>query len=74
MDPSDPAPTRGRLSWVQQNYFKDESLARANARPVDAQGEVPIVSAWGTGEVAPVDGLRFVVQMRTVNAGPGSRR
>ncbi len=44
-----------------------------NARLVDAQGEIPIVSAWGSGEVASVDGLRFVVPVRTVNAGPNPK-
>jgi TnpA family transposase len=73
VDPSDPALTRGRLSWVQQNYVRDETLARANARLVDAQAEIPLVSAWGGGEVASVDGLRFVVPVRTVNAGPNPR-
>ena len=46
-DASDPALTRSRLSWVQQNYVRDETLARANARLVDTQAEVPLVSAWG---------------------------
>ena len=73
VDPSDPALTRSRLSWVQQNYLRDETLARANARLVNAQGQIPIVSAWGAGEVASVDGLRFVVPVRTVNAGPNPR-
>ena len=72
-DPSDPALTRSRLSWVQQNYVREETLAGANARLVDAQGAIPIVSAWGAGEVASVDGLRFVVPVRTVNAGPNPR-
>ncbi len=73
VDPSDPALTRSRLSWVQQNYVRDETLTRANARLVDAQAEIPIVCAWGAGEVASVDGLRFVVPVRTVNAGPNPR-
>ena len=73
VDPSDPALTRSRLSWVQQNYVRDETLARATARLVEAQGELPIVSAWGAGEVASVDGLRFVVPVRTVNAGPNPK-
>ncbi len=73
VDPSDPALTRSRLSWVQQNYVRDETLARANARLVDAQGDIPIVSAWEGGELASVDGLRFVVPVRTVNAGPNPR-
>lgn len=73
VDPDDPALTRSRLSWVQQNYLRDETLARANARLVDAQGQIPLVSAWGAGEVASVDGLRFVVPVRTVNAGPNPK-
>jgi TnpA family transposase len=73
VDPSDPALTRSRLSWVQQNYVRDDTLARANARLVDAQEEIHLVSAWGAGEVASVDGLRFVVPVRTVNAGPNPR-
>jgi TnpA family transposase len=73
VDPSDPTLTRSRLSWVRQNYLRDETLARANARLVDAQEEIPLVSAWGAGEVASVDGLRFVVPVRTVNAGPNPR-
>ncbi|MDP9476869.1 MAG: Tn3 family transposase [Actinomycetota bacterium] len=73
VDTSDPALTRSRLSWVQQNYVRDETLARANARLVDAQGEIPVVFSWGAGEVASVDGLRFVVPVRTVNAGPNPR-
>jgi TnpA family transposase len=73
VDAGDPALTRSRLSWVQQNYVRDETLARANARLVDAQAEVSVVSAWGAGEVASVDGLRFVVPVRTVNAGPNPR-
>ncbi len=73
VDPDDPALTRDRLSWVKQNYLRDETLARANARLVEAQEGISLVSAWGTGEVASVDGLRFVVPVRTVNAGPNPR-
>ncbi|WP_047866607.1 Tn3 family transposase [Rubrobacter aplysinae] len=73
VDSGDIALTRGRLSWIKQNYLRNETLARANARLVDAQKKIPLVSAWGAGEVASVDGLRFVVPIRTVNAGPNPR-
>lgn len=73
VDPGDPALTRDRLSWVQQNYLRDKTLINANARLVDAQEQIPLVAAWGAGEVASVDGLRFVVPVRTVNAGPNPR-
>ena len=71
--PDVPALTRGRLAWVQQNYIRAETLIRANALLVDAQTGVPLAGAWGGGEVASADGLRFVVPVRTVNAGPNSK-
>ena len=68
-----PALTRSRLGWVQQNYVRAETLTRANARLVDTQAKIPLAQAWGGGEVASADGLRFVVPVRTVNAGPNSK-
>ena len=68
-----PALTRGRLSWVEQNYFRPETIIKANARLVDAQREIPIVKSWGGGEVASADGMRFVVPVQTLNAGANSK-
>jgi hypothetical protein len=68
-----PALTRGRLSWVQQNYIRAETLTRANACLVDTQSTVALAQAWGGGEVASADGLRFVVPVRTLNAGPNRK-
>lgn len=68
-----PALTRNRLAWVQQNYLRSETLVRANTRLVDAQMNIPLAQAWGGGEVASADGLRFVVPVQTVNAGPNSK-
>jgi TnpA family transposase len=65
--------TRGRLSWVQQNYLRAETLTRANACLVDTQTTIPLAQAWGGGEVASADGLRFVVPVRTINAGPNRK-
>ena len=69
----DPALARGRLLWVQQNYLRADTLTEANARLVDAQAAIPLTEAWGGGELASVDGLRFVVPVRTINAGPNPR-
>ena len=44
--PHVPAWTRGRLSWVQQNYIRAETLTKANARLVDYQAELPLVEVW----------------------------
>ena len=68
-----PALSRDRLSWIQQNYFRAETLTRANARLVEAQTHIPLAQAWGGGEVASADGLRFVVPVRTVSAGPNPK-
>jgi hypothetical protein len=60
-----PALTRNRLSWVQQNYIRAETLTRANACLVDTQAIIPLAQAWGGGEVASADGLRLI----QVNSG-----
>jgi TnpA family transposase len=73
VDPTNPALSLGRLQWVQQNYIRAETLIRANARLVDAQARIPLARAFGGGEVASADGLRFVVPVRTLNAGPNSK-
>lgn len=66
---SEPALTKARLDWVQQNYIRAETIAAANARLVEAQSNIPLVSLWGGGEVASADGIRFRVPMNTVTAG-----
>jgi TnpA family transposase len=65
--------TRGRLTWVQQNYIRADTLTQANATLVDTQSTIALAQAWGGGEVASADGLRFVVPIRTINAGPNRK-
>ena len=71
--PDVPALTLPRLSWVQQNYVRVETLTAANARLVDGQAQLPLAQAWGGGEVASADGMRFVVPVRTIYAGWNSK-
>ena len=71
--PEVPALTLPRLSWVQQNYLRVETLTAANARLVDGQAGLPLAQAWGGGEVASADGMRFVVPVRTIYAGWNSK-
>ena len=68
-----PALRRSRLSWVRQNYVRSETLTRANAALVAAQNRIPLAHAWGRGDVASADGLRFVVPVRTIHSGPNPR-
>lgn len=71
--PDAPALRHERLSWVRQHYIRADTIARANARLVQAQASIPLARAWGGGEVASADGLRFVVPVRTINAGPNPK-
>ena len=64
---------RDRLSWVDQNYIRDDTLTAANAMLVAAQSRLELAKAWGGGEVASADGIRFVVPVRTVHAGPNPK-
>ncbi len=68
-----PALRRSRLSWVKQNFLRTETLTAANAALVAAQNKVALAREWGGGEVASADGLRFVVPIRTIHAGPNPR-
>jgi len=73
VQPGIPALSRSRLSWVDQNYLREATITAAAARMVDAQSGIPLAQAWGGGDVASADGLRFVVPVRTLNAGPNPR-
>src|SRR6266566_1816867 len=68
-----PALERDRLLYVQQSYIRPDTLSRANACLVDYQSQIPLAQAWGGGEVASADGLRFVVPLKTLNAGPNPK-
>ena len=48
-------------------------MTAANANLVSAQNQIPLAHAWGGGEVASADGMRFVVPIRTVHAGPNPK-
>ncbi len=37
------------------------------------QNRIPLARAWGGGNVASADGLRFVVPVRTIHSGPNPR-
>jgi hypothetical protein len=62
--------TRARLSHVDQNYLRVDTIAAANALLIEAQSRVELAQLWGGGLLASVDGLRFVVPSRTINAAP----
>jgi hypothetical protein len=61
------------MSWVRQNYFRAETLTQANAQFAAAQNGIDLARRWGGGDVASADGLRFVVPVRTIHAGPNPK-
>ncbi|MBD3003940.1 Tn3 family transposase [Streptomyces sp. 5-10] len=70
VNPGYEALTRARLVHVDQYYLRADTIAAANAALIEARAAVPIVKFWGEGLLASVDGLRFVVPVRTVSAAP----
>ena len=72
-NPDIEALTRSRLSHVDQNYLRGDTIAAANALLIEAQGRVPIATEWGGGMLASVDGLRFIVPSRSINTGPSPK-
>jgi len=68
-----PALTRNRLGWVQQNYVRTETLIEANACLVACQTNNALAQQWGGGEVASADGMRFVVPVDSIHAGPNRK-
>ena len=68
-----PALKRDRLLWVDQNYVRDETLIACNAVLVAAQNRIALARAWGGGDVASADGMRFVVPVRSIHAAPNPK-
>lgn len=71
--PEIPALKRDRLSWAAQNYLRNNTIADANAILVKSHTQIPLASHWGEGEIAAADGMRFVVPVNTVHAGPNPK-
>lgn len=73
ISPGVEALTRDRLHHVEASYIRFDTLAAANVALVQAQARIPLAQAWGGGLVASVDGLRFVVPVRTIHARPNAK-
>lgn len=66
--------TRNRISHVDQNYVRNETLGPANGPIIEYQARVPLASDhWGGGQVAAADGIRFVVPVRSIHARPNPK-
>jgi TnpA family transposase len=50
-----------------------DTLAAANAALIAAQSRIELAQMWGGGLLASVDGLRFVVPVKSINTGPSPK-
>ncbi|WP_327151567.1 Tn3 family transposase [Nocardia sp. NBC_01329] len=73
VSPGNEALTRDRLRHVDQHYVRPDTMAAANTVLVNAQAAVPLAALWGGGAVASVDGMRFVVPVRSIHARPNRK-
>lgn len=73
ISPVAPALARGRIGHVDQNYLCAESYARANTPLIEGQAGIWLAAQWGGGLVAGVDGIRFVVPVRSIDARPNPK-
>ena len=71
--PGNRALTRNRLSHVDQNYLRGATYSAANTPIVAAQAEIDLARLWGGGLVAAVDGVRFVVPVRSIHKRPNPK-
>ena len=62
-----------RLSHVDQNYLRAENFAAANGPLIEAQAEIALAQEWGGGLVAAVEGIRFVVPVRSIDGRPNPK-
>jgi TnpA family transposase len=67
--PGDPP----RISHVDQNYLRAETYSAANRPLIEAQAGIGLALDWGGGLVAAVDGIRFVVPVRSIDARPNPK-
>ena len=62
VDENVPALRLERLKYVARHYIRPETMI------VDYHAKLPLAIEWGGGEVANIDGLRFVVPRETIHA------
>jgi TnpA family transposase len=65
--------SRDRLNWAAQNYTRSATHAAAATRLVDYHAALDLARAWGGGEMASADGMRFVIPVSTIYAGYNPR-
>jgi hypothetical protein len=74
VDEDYPPLSRDRLNWTAQNYVRSATHAGASTRLFDYHARLDLArDAWGGGEMASADGMRFVIPVSTIQAGNNPR-
>ncbi|MCU5589245.1 transposase [Bacillus cereus] len=61
------------LKWIEQKYFRAETLSEANANLVDSHSQFHLANMWGGREIASADRLRFITPVKSVHFGPNPK-
>ena len=72
-DQTHPPLTRERLNGVGHNYLRSATHAAASTRLAGYHTPLPLAQAWGGGEMASADGMRFVIPVSTIHAACNPR-
>ena len=73
-DPDYPPRSHDRLNWTAQNYVRSATHAAASTRLVDYHAHLDLARhAWGGGDMASADPMRFVIPVSTIHAGYNPR-
>ncbi|MCU5770962.1 Tn3 family transposase [Bacillus cereus] len=53
------------VQWIEQKYFRAETLSEANANLVDSHSQLHLANMWGGREIASADELRFITPVKS---------
>jgi len=56
--------TADRLAWIEDWYLRESTYARALAAIVELQGQIPLVTQWGSGRTSSSDGQAFPIAFK----------
>jgi TnpA family transposase len=62
-----------RLLWVEQNYFRPETIALAKSILNRFHRQLSLAQKWGSGEVVSADGKRLIVPVKSTTSRGNSK-
>ena len=65
--------TYDRLTWVEQNYIRAETIELARIILNGFHSKLALAQKWGKGEVVSADGTRLIVPVKSITPGCNSK-